>query len=225
MTIKLIKDTARHATREELLETWAASFMALKAPPSVRNFVRVIEAWTTPGRRYHTLQHLQESLDLLFLWSHGKPWPAKVALALFFHDVVYDPTRTDNEECSARMAHGILSDAGVAVGVIEEVEALIMATRHNVKPSSPDEKLLVDVDLAILGSPPARYCEYVRQVREEFAHVPEAAFRAGRLKVLEGFLDPECSRPIFHTPAGIQSFDAQARANVADEIRRLREGC
>lgn len=45
---------------------------------------------------------------------------------------------------------------------------LILATRHDVSPPAGDAALLVDVDLAILGSPAERLDEYERQVRQEY---------------------------------------------------------
>ena len=78
--------------------------------------------------------------------------------------------------------------------------------------------LLDDADLAILASPPERYAEYVAGVRAEYAHVPEAAFRAGRRQILQGFLD----RPrIYRTPAAYDAWEATARAQVAAEVRAL----
>lgn len=201
---------------------WERSFDAfgVKAPHAL--YARVFEAWVSPHRRYHGRRHLQEGLNLILRWTTGKPWPAKVALAWFMHDVVYDPQRHDNEERSAMLSHEGLVAAGIPVGVVESVDELILVTRHSAVPATDDEKLLVDVDLAILGAHPLRYREYTQQVRDEYAHVPDAMFFPARLKVMEGFLGPDGQKALFHTPQGLAEFDRQARQNIADEIEQLR---
>ena len=96
--------------------------------------------------------------------------------------------------------------------------ALITATRHSEVPATPDEQLLVDIDLAILGAAPARFEEYERQIRAEYGFVPETVFRDKRGEILRGFL----GRPaIFSTPACTVRFEAVARANLAKAIAAL----
>ncbi len=93
-----------------------------------------------------------------------------------------------------------------------------MATRHSEVPRTPDAKLLVDIDLAILGAEPLRFAEYERQIRDEYGFVPEAVFRDKRAVILRGFLE----RPaLFATPAYAERFDLPARANLARAIATL----
>lgn len=205
-----------------LWEAWERSFETLGAKAPMALYVRVFEAWVSPHRRYHGRRHLQDGLNLLQRWSAGQPWPSKVALAWFMHDVVYDPQRHDNEERSAMLSHEGLIAAGLPLGLVESIDDLVLVTCHAAVPCSEDEKLLVDVDLAILGAPPARYFEYTQQVRQEYAHVPDSVFYPARLKVMTSFLGEDGRKVLFHTPQGLAEFDAQARLNIADELERLR---
>lgn len=108
--------------------------------------------------------------------------------------------------------------AGLAPAVAGRVHALILATRHAALPATPDEGLLVDIDLAILGAAPGRFDEYERQVREEYAAVPEALFRSRRQAILEGFLH----RPsLFSTAFFRERLEVQARKNLERSIARL----
>lgn len=175
-----------------------------------------------PDRRYHTHRHLQEGIDLLQHLSAGSPWPARVALAWFMHDVVYDPQRHDNEEQSALLSHEALLEAGLPPREVQAIDKLILVTRHAAVPICDAEKLLVDIDLSILGAPAARYNEYTRQVREEYSHVPDVVFYPARLKVMEGFVGIDGQKALFHTAAGVAAFDAHARLNIANEINHLR---
>ena len=139
-------------------------------------------------------------------------------LALWFHDAIYDTRAQDNEERSAIWAADSLRGAGVREDVAARVHALVMVTKHAAVPSGADAELLVDVDLSILGAPEARFAEYERQVRREYAWVPEDAFRRARARVLESFL----ARPrIYSTRWFERRLEERARANLARSIAEL----
>ena len=196
---------------------WAQAWHDLQRPaPAILD--SLLARWAEPHRRYHTLQHLRECLDVFAQHRALAPRPGEVALALWFHDAVYDTARHDNEAESAAWARRVLVEAGADAACAERVHALILATRHSETPSTPDAKLLVDIDLAILGAAPARFAEYERQIRDEYGFVPEPLFRAKRAEILRGFL----ARPaLFSTPALVDRFEAAARANLARAIADL----
>ena len=180
----------------------------------------LIASYQEPRRAYHTLQHLREALALLPRWAAAGPNPARVALALWFHDAVYDPQARGhvNERRSAAWARAAAWAAGTSDETAEALHALVMATCHDAEPIGPDAQLLVDIDLAILGAAPARFDEYERQVRAEYAHVPDEAFREGRRRVLQQFLE----RPvIYRTPQAQGALERRARANLARSIAAL----
>jgi predicted metal-dependent HD superfamily phosphohydrolase len=179
----------------------------------------LLSAWAEPQRRYHTLRHLVDSLDLLEPALGTATHPAEVELALWFHDAVYALRGKDNEAQSAAWAARSLHAAGVAPEPAARVVALVLATRHDALPASDDERLLVDVDLAILGADPERFDEYEAEVRQEYAWVPRPLFRRKRREILQGFLARDA---IYSTPAFRSRFEAAARANLARSISRLR---
>ena len=170
------------------------------------------------GRAYHTLQHLRECFAQLAPVESCAEHLAEVELALWFHDALYDTRAQDNEERSADWARQALAQAGVPAEVGARVRALVLATRHAALPEVGDAQLLVDVDLSILGAAPVRFDEYERQIRQEYAWVPDAAFRQARANVLRGFL----ARPrIFGTPWFANRLEAPARANLARSLHAL----
>jgi predicted metal-dependent HD superfamily phosphohydrolase len=73
----------------------------------------------------------------------------------------------------------------------------------------------VDIDLAILGAPEARFAQYERQIRQEYAHVPELLFRVRRRAILGSFLD---RAEIYGTPVLHRQLEARARANLARAV-------
>lgn len=56
--------------------------------------------------------------------------------------------------------------------IIDQVQQLILITAHQTMPQTIDEKIIVDVDLAIFGATPQRFAEYEQQIRKEYSWVP-----------------------------------------------------
>lgn len=184
----------------------------------------LLAAWGEAHRAYHTLDHLEGCLAVFDALQGEAERPAEIALALWFHDAIYDTKAADNERRSADWAADALREAGADDALIHRVDALVMATAHGADATggrSPDEALLVDVDLWILGADDAAYDTYAAQVRREYGWVPEEAFTAGRAKVLRGFLQ----RPrIYATERVHGAREAQARRNLARELAALEAG-
>ncbi len=172
-------------------------------------------AYGEPHRHYHTLQHLRECLALFDRVSAVAVHPAEVETGLWFHDAVYDVRRADNEERSADCLRKAALADGVAADVADRVCALVLATRHAMLPTGADEELLVDIDLAVLGADDARFAEYERQIRAEYAFVTPPAFAARRRSILAAFLN---RARIYSTPRLHDELEQRARANLARSV-------
>ena len=200
--------------------SWTRAWTALAAQGNgivLRD--RLLEAWAEPQREYHTLRHLRDCLALFEEASGLAEHPGEVEIALWFHDAIYDLKAKDNEARSAAWAGQALIEAGVGPEVCVRVHQLIMATCHAALPTTPDQALLVDIDLSILGAEPERFDEYEVQVRQEYAWVPGLLFRRKRREILAGFLD----RPhIYATAYFRERFEASARENLRRSIARLK---
>ena len=194
------------------MDAWAAVGLA---QPSNELRDALLARYGEPQRHYHTLQHLGECLEAFKRARSAAVHPGEVALALWFHDAIYDPQAHDNEARSADWAREALSEAGASAEVARRVHALVMATCHDAVPADADARLLVDIDLSILGAPPARFAEYERQIRLEYAHVPPEVFEPRRRALLAAFLQRD---PLYLT-AGIRSRrEADARRNLQQAI-------
>jgi len=182
-------------------------------------FDRLVAAHAEPHRFYHTLEHLAEMFKVAGKLADAAGDPAAVQLAIWFHDSVYDPRATDNEARSAALAHELLRPLGIPEELLVHVAAMIRATAHTATGDVDTETaVLLDADLAILSAEERRYARYAADVRREYAWVADAAFRAGRTKVLEGFL----ARPrIYRTERMHAAAEEAARANLRTEIERL----
>jgi len=200
------------------LQRWNAAWSAAELqPPASEVHASLLARYAEPHRAYHTRQHLDECLGLLEELRDATTRPGEIALALWFHDAIYDTTRHDNEALSAQWLLQVAKAAGATPDICARLEALVMVTCHRTAPSGPDACLLVDIDLAILGAPPARYDEYERQIRQEYAWVPEAIFRGKRRELLREFL----ARPRIYATAALSRLEEPARANLKRAVTEL----
>jgi predicted metal-dependent HD superfamily phosphohydrolase len=141
-----------------------------------------------------------------------------VELALWYHDVVYNSRRKDNEAASADFAAKELTKLGLSGYQCAHVMRLIIATKHDSVPTAPDAMLMADIDLAILGAQPDEYARYAAAIRQEYGWLADADYRAGRTKVLQSLLDRES---IYNTPKFQMEREFRARANIVQELATL----
>lgn len=179
----------------------------------------LIARWQEPQRRYHTVDHLTAVLDRVDELAEHAEDPDVVRLAAWFHDAVYLPDRSENEERSARLAERALPEAGVSAAKAEEVARLVRLTvTHDPADDDRNGQVLCDADLAILAAAPSAYAAYTAAVREEYHFVPSDAFREGRADVLRQLLG---LRRLFRTPYGQEHWEATARYNLRGELEML----
>jgi predicted metal-dependent HD superfamily phosphohydrolase len=208
-------------TRESLETRWLHTLSAFTCPPAAarRVFANLARRYAEPERHYHTLDHVASVLDTMAsLLPEREPSPA-LALAAWFHDAIYDTRTSDNEDKSAQLARTLLEPLHVPEVALREVTRLILLTKTHA-PEEDDQagKVLIDADLAILGAREDIYDQYARAIRSEYAWVPEKGYRAGRRRVLEGFL----ARPrIYRTEEMFSRAEEQARLNVRRELAAL----
>ena len=197
-------------------DRWAQTWTHLGISPPTGLLERLVAAYTEPHRAYHTVQHLRECFEQLDSCLVSPESPASLELALWFHDAIYDTKSSDNEADSAAWFLEVLGDHDESF--LDTTESLILVTKHSAAPETPDEQLLLDIDLSILGAPTERFDQYEVQVRREFQWVPEEAYRGARLKILREFYD----RPtLYHTEHFQRRLAAQARENLARSISSL----
>ena len=197
---------------------WFALLRGLGARPDDATYVRLSAAYAERHRAYHTARHIDECLAQFDEVRVLAAEPFEVECALWFHDAIYEPMSTNNESRSADWAGAFLQDRGVESIRIGRIRRHILATQHLSALQADDSGLVVDIDLAILGSGPERYAEFETDVRREYRWVPGVVYRKKRAEILASLLD----RPrIYHFDALADRFEGRARRNIAAAIRTL----
>ena len=182
--------------------------------------LRARASYAEPHRRYHTEQHLDHCLQqvdgLLDLADRDR---RRLRWALLWHDAVYESGARDNEVRSAALAKSELTACGVDPADVAEVARLILLTESHRAPAEDYlGALMISIDLSILGSDPHRYREYAEATREEYAHVPDELWRAGRGAVLRRMLHADTLYP---NAQFREALEAQARHNISEELKGL----
>ena len=211
------------------LMTWWTLDIAELAPHAHSDAVSAIGAdlarrLDEPHRHYHTARHLIEVFWALEDLERGGAIDSTEAalgrVAGWFHDAVYDPAAGpgENERASADLAGRDLHALGLDGQDVATVRDLVLATQaHDVRGDAL-AAAFSDADLWILSAPPDRYAEYTAQVRQEYAAVPDDAFRAGRAEILRPFLERES---IYATKFARAAWEAVARDNLTRELQDL----
>ncbi|HZS04576.1 MAG TPA: hypothetical protein VFD58_07050 [Blastocatellia bacterium] len=182
-------------------------------------FNSITELYSAKDRAYHNLSHIKALLELCNsvrgrIQSYGA-----VRFAIWFHDVIYDTRKSDNEDRSAEFAAEAMGRLSVPAETIAAVREMILATKgHSPAGASADLKLFLDLDLSILGAPEEIYRAYSQAIRREYSWVPGFIYRRERKKILNSFLGRD---KLYFTEPLAAKCEAQARRNIAWELENL----
>ena len=169
-------------------------------------------------RYYHNFEHVKDLLNhIQYEQSITEEERRILIYTAFFHDLVYDPKRKDNECNSASVAGYWLKKIGVSESIIKKVSQIIHVTEKH-KSDDCLSNLFIDMDLSILGSEPEKYLEYANKIRFEFSHLSNFLYRIGRKRFLKKLL----SRPkIYMADTYYSKYEMVARRNLQTELNAL----
>ena len=201
-------------------DEWLAlmASLAVDETTAVALYADVVGHYEADGRYYHNLSHIQNMLQTIRSMPAEDYDETAVLLAVWFHDVIYDPRASDNEVQSAAYARQVLAPL-LAAELVAEVERLILLTiTHNTAVSDANGRVLLDADLATLGSDPAIYDRYGAAIRREYAYVSDDVYRQERAKLLTRFLQKD---RLFICDTLREQLEERARQNLQRELAEL----
>jgi predicted metal-dependent HD superfamily phosphohydrolase len=190
-------------------------------------FDLIYSFYTSKNRYYHNINHIvncQQQLDGFVSEFNRQILPGEsyndfkeIRLALWFHDIIYDARLNNNEELSAILAKELIRPFSE---VYDNVPDLILFTKHNRAAENFNEEVISDIDLSILGAYSREYQKYSDAIRLEYGFVPDYAYYAGRLKILESIIGKE---HIYYTEYFRDLYETSARINIREEIKCIKE--
>ena len=204
---------------QDLVDAWATLLSRHTDNPAVASVGRALVAsWEEPHRRYHSVEHLRGILEHVEELAQFADDPDAVRLAAWYHDAVYAGL-PDDEERSARRAEQDLSRLELQPQLVDEVARLIRLTvTHDPAPGDHNGEVLSDADLAALAVPRESYVRNTAAIRAEYGHVPDDAFRRGRVQVLVALLG---GPGVFRTDYARREWEPSAQGNLRAELAAL----
>lgn len=178
-------------------------------------WVEIVKNYSAKSRHYHNLDHLEYMLRFAFEYKSEITDFNTLLFSIFYHDIIYNAKRSDNELKSAQLASDRLNRLGLKSDQINTCYEQILATKEHADGVEIDTQFLLDFDLAILGDEPEKYVEYTKKIRKEYAIYPDFMYNRGRRKVLRHFLGMDS---IFKTNEFKINFEERARENLRIEL-------
>jgi len=172
---------------------------------------------------HHHRLHIVSCLNDFYEIRNNCKNPDALERAIIFHDIVYVPWATDNEEKSAELAGQYLKKLWYDDSFISQVKNLILMTKHDKQPQTMDEKIIIDIDLAIFGKDKKFYDRYISNIREEYKRniqwLTNEKFNQWRLAFLEDFSNRE---NIYNTDYFQNKYWNNAKENLKYEKQNLK---
>lgn len=179
--------------------------------------------YSKPYRHYHSLSHLEDLFSKLDQISALIQKPQIVELAIFFHDLIYEPESKTNEQDSAQWFVNFAKECTTMKPEdISLVERYILQTANHLSCNEQhghDLLYFLDLDLSILGSHSTdQYSKYAQGVRQEYSVLSDEQFCAGRSQFLKKMLAVE---NLFYTSHFRISIGEKAKENMQRELHEL----
>ncbi|BAZ07199.1 HD domain-containing protein [Calothrix sp. NIES-3974] len=184
--------------------------------PAVEIYKIIARAYGNSSRFYHNLTHIKDVLQSIqLLHKYGQDLTS-LKFAAWFHDIVYNPKWNNNEAKSAKFARVCLQKLSVDESIIHRVSELILLTQHHrVDSNDIDGQILLDADLAILGSDWSKYRLYAQNIRREYSWVSDDNYILARKAILAKFL----ARPQIYF--FLEELEVTARQNMLYEYHNI----
>lgn len=210
--------TPSRALSERFIGLWQRCVLPGAHDDAAAVWAGIEAQYAEPHRHYHDARHLDHCLRQFDLIADWLARPDDVEAAIWFHDVIIEPGRRDNEERSAIYFRDV-ANGRLAPPSIDAVVALILRTTHRDAPTDPDHQFLCDIDLSSFGSPWETFLENSAAVRAEFRGSDEEYYHCER-----AFLESLLRRTrIFHTECFHALYEAKARDNIRRFIELLEQ--
>lgn len=172
---------------------------------------------------YHNLRHTQRVVEstqeLLNFYNLKDKENNALVLAAWLHDTGYTKGTENHEEASCSIAKEFLESEGFDNGLIQNVSALIMATKRFYQPKNLSEEIIRDADSSHLGQ--KSYLETSELLREELAKLGIAKYSFKEWQ--EANVKMFRSEHRFYTDYAKENWQDRKDKNLADILKNKKE--
>ncbi len=148
----------------------------------------LLDIWNEPNRHWHNQEHLFDILEQINTdYDDGHislTEKKKLQMVALFHDIVYDPSRTDNEERSAEFMVSLSENKES----IKDIYQAILDTKTHTSTTPLSEKFN-KYDMSIVERDFDSLLKWEEGIRKEYSMYSDIEYKDGRVKFLESLLD------------------------------------
>jgi len=181
---------------------------------------RLLMAYAEPQRFYHNLTHIDHCLGVFDEVKSLLSNPDAVELAIWTHDVIYQPGARDNEALSVEWYLDIAADVHDS-DLVQLVSQHIIATLHDDRPlDAEDSGYLVDIDLSSFAMPWDDFLRDSRNLRRENPQITDQEYYHNQGKFQKLLLS---RHRFYHSDYFYQHYEQRARDNLARYFEYIRK--
>lgn len=142
----------------------------------------IMKMWNDPSRLYHGKSHLDDLIQQIQNYQQISSKEREMLfLIALFHDIIYDPQRTDNEE---RSADFFLNSVKNQTNDIREISKCILDTRNH-NSSSLISKIFCEMDMDIVKRPLQDLLKWEEGISFEYSFLSTNEYIIRRTAFLE----------------------------------------
>jgi pantetheine-phosphate adenylyltransferase len=133
----------------------------------------ILDNYQEPWRFYHNIDHIssmvEEGLSMGIMED-------ELILAIIFHDIIYDPKTSNNEERSEALFNKFIYNP--------EISSAILDTKTHI-PSNSLSRKLIDLDLSVLNGSFDKFQSFEDKIFKEYQFVDFKIYREKRIEILK----------------------------------------
>lgn len=133
----------------------------------------IFDNYNGSNRYYHNMNHI---FDLLYKAEKRGLLDNDLFLAILFHDVIYDPKRTDNEEQSAELFYSLIPDRLIYDAIID--------TKTHI-PTNSISSILCELDMSVLYTDFETFMKNGELIAKEYQYLDWSVYQKNRIAFLE----------------------------------------
>ena len=180
----------------------------------------ILEHYTKKWKYYHNLNHIYSFVELFEKYNNNiQNYKSEFLISIFFHDIIYIPSRNDNEDESMNLFNKFYSETNPKNLNKEKVIEFISETKNhtlNIIHNNEELNYFLDMDMHILSE--ENWEDYENKIRKEYPYLSEIEYKNGRIKFLQSCLNKE---KIYRTKIFYDAFEQKARSNIKKIIEKL----
>ena len=180
----------------------------------------ILENYTKKWKFYHNLNHVYSFVNLFEKYNKFiKNYKNEFLISIYFHDIIYIPSRNDNEEESINMFNKFYNEVKPNNLNKEKVIEFIAETKNHSLSKDYDFELdlFLDMDMQIVSD--ENWEDYENKIRKEYCFVDETEYKNKRRQFLQSLVN---KNRIFRTQIFYDTYEQIAKNNITNIINKLK---